>query len=191
MSALITVARPVRAVGRAVAGRGGRVDAWLSPGRRRVAVTAVLIALLVVASAAAVVLFLGARERSAIEAARVDGLRAASDLTTRLLSYDYRTLDANLAAADGATTGAFADQYRNLAAQLIRPNATEQQIVTTAAVVGNSVVTATPDGVVALLYLNQSTTGKDRPAPRIDRSRARVSMTLVDGNWRISDIVPV
>jgi Mce-associated membrane protein len=191
VSALATTIRAVHKVNHAVAGKSGIVDRWLSRGRRRLIATAVVIVLLLVTIFAGTILVLAARKHAEAETARTEGLHAAIEDTTKLLSYDYRTLDANLSAADAITTGEFADQYRGLATQLIKPNAMEQQIVTTAQVVGSSVVTATPGGLVALLYLNQTTTGREQPTPRIDRSRARVTLILDNGSWRISEIAPV
>ncbi|MCW2717495.1 hypothetical protein [Pseudonocardia sp.] len=191
MSALGTIAAAPATMGRAIGGRGGGFDRWLSRGRRRAVVTALLAVLIVAVLALGTVLFLDVQRQRETDQARSDGLRAAAQLTTTLLSYDYRTLDADLARANSVTTGDFTQQYGNLAAQLIRPNAGTQQIVTKAEVVGSSVVTATPNGLVALLYINQSTTGKQPDVPQIDRSRAKVTLTFTDGKWLISDLVPV
>jgi Mce-associated membrane protein len=191
VSALGTIAAVPATMGRAIGGRGGGFDRWLSRGRRRPVVTALLAVLIVAVLALGTVLFLDVQRQRETDQARSDGLRAAAQLTTTLLSYDYRTLDADLAHANSVTTGDFTQQYGNLAAQLIRPNAGTQQIVTKAEVVGSSVVTATPNGLVALLYINQSTTGKQPDVPQIDRSRAKVTLTFTDGKWLISDLVPV
>ncbi|MBP2369884.1 hypothetical protein [Pseudonocardia parietis] len=191
MSALGTIAAAPAKAGRAIGGRGGGLDRWLARGHRRTVTTVVLAVLLVVVLTVGTVVFLDLQRQRETERARTDGLRAAADLTSSLLSYDYRTLDDDLARADTVTTGDFARQYRDLAAQLIRPNAGEQQVVTKAEVAGSSVVTATPDGLVALLYINQSTTGRQQDVPRIDRSRARVTLAFTEGKWLISDLVPV
>jgi Mce-associated membrane protein len=167
------------------------VDRWLALGRRRVIGCVLLVGLLAVTLACGVALVVQERRVTQIDVARAAGLTAAGALTARLLSYDYRTLDENLASAQEATSGSFADEYGRLSSEVVRPNAVARHIVTSAQVVGSGVVTASRDTLVALLFVNQSTTAADQPVARIDRSRARVSLAFVGGSWRITGITPV
>lgn len=52
-------------------------------------------------------------------------------------------------------------------------------------------ISADAGTVTLLLFLNQNTTSTKYEGPRLDGSRIRVTMTKVDENWLISDLVPV
>lgn len=58
-------------------------------------------------------------------------------------------------------------------------------------VVADSVVSATPTDVVAIVYVSQTTTSKAQEAPNKNGSRLRVSLTIVDDRWLVSDLKPV
>jgi Mce-associated membrane protein len=71
----------------------------------------------------------------------------------------------------------------------VREDALEQQSVVQAEVVASSVVEADADRVEALLFVNQTTAGKDLDEPRVDLNR--VVVTLVpdgDGGWLVDDL---
>jgi Mce-associated membrane protein len=148
----------------------------------------ILLAGVVLSAAAVVVTGLQWRTAMQTEAARVDALAAAVDLTPRLLTYDYRTLPAEAAQAQAATTGDFAKEYSTLVAQYLTPNAQRQQFVTQVTVRDKSVVSADPVRVVAMLYLSQVTTSTSLAAPRLDNSSVRVTLTEVDGRWLVAGL---
>ena len=50
------------------------------------------------------------------------------------------------------------------------------------------VVRATPKTVVTIVYVNQVTTSSLAQAPKVDLSRVRMTMTKVDGHWRVSKV---
>ncbi|WP_163569301.1 hypothetical protein [Fodinicola feengrottensis] len=65
----------------------------------------------------------------------------AADLMRRLFSYDYRHLDADLAAGLAVTTGPFRQRYAQTMAQ-IKASAPAQQIVISASVVQSGVISS-------------------------------------------------
>jgi Mce-associated membrane protein len=115
---------------------------------------------------------------------------AALEVPT-VLSYNVAKLDADLARGQTVTTGPFATQYAQLVASTIRPVARSKQVVTSATVVANSVISATPDKVVLLTFVDQQSSNVYQPTPRLDTSRLQITMTKSDGRWLISGLTPV
>lgn len=135
---------------------------------------------------AAVLLGLQAVERHRTTAASASGLAAAGDLVQRLLTYDAGAMEAYRDTADGSTTGTFHDEFTALVRDQVAPNAVEQRASSRAEVVRSAVVDAEPDRVVALLFIDQTTTGDHLSAPRIDAGSARVVVERVDGRWLVA-----
>jgi Mce-associated membrane protein len=130
-------------------------------------------------------------QASEVDAARQAATDAARTRLPQLLSYDYHTLDRDLAGARAGTTGAFRDQFAELTTKVVAPAAQQQEIVTKTTVTGTSVVSAEPDRVVLLVFLDQVTHTKADPSARIDGARARVTLQRQDGQWLVSALTPV
>jgi Mce-associated membrane protein len=128
---------------------------------------------------------------SAGGAAGAEAVAAARAYVPDLLSYDYRTIDDDLARAAGHATGPLASHYRQLAATLV-PRAREEQKVQQAVVAAAGVESATPDAVRVLVFVNMTTTraqsGKDLPRQEVTQNRARLVMVRTDHGWRVSDL---
>jgi Mce-associated membrane protein len=58
-------------------------------------------------------------------------------------------------------------------------------------VIGAAVSELHPNSAVVLVYVDQSTTSKDRPDPSESASSVLVSLTRVNGNWLITKFEPV
>lgn len=127
----------------------------------------------------------------AVDQARTDGLRAANDDVVALLSYDYKTVDDELKKARESLTGPFLDDYTKLTTTVVAPAAKDQNITTKATVVGSAVVSAEPTHVVALLFINQSTTTKTAPEASSSGSRVTLTMDKVGDRWLVSALSPV
>lgn len=113
---------------------------------------------------------------------------AAAAATTdieQILSYDYRDLSADLSRAIGDTTGEFNGQFTVLASQLITPTATQQHTITTATVPDVSVISATGNQVVVLVFVDQSTTDKTQTKAQKNVSQLKVTMENVGGRWLV------
>lgn len=161
-----------------------RTDAPRRPGR-------LTVVLAVLAAAAAVALGLLAWDLERMDD-RADARKAAqvvaAESVETILSYDHAAYDKGVEAAKSLMTGEFEPEYTKTI-DTVRPEVLESESVVRAEVVASSVVSAEPDRVEALLFVNQTTTGKQVEQPRVDLNR--VVVTLVrgdDGAWLVSDI---
>lgn len=123
---------------------------------------------------------------------RADARKAAQVVATEsvaaILSYDHARYDEGVAAAKTLMTDEFAEEYADTV-DTVRPEVLETESVVKAEVVASSVVEAEADEVRALLFVNQTTTGKQVAEPRVDLNR--VEVTLVrdpEVGWLVSDI---
>ncbi len=116
---------------------------------------------------------------------------AASDGTVALLSYSPESLDKDFANAKSHLSGDFLTYYNQFTEQIVAPAAKEKSLKTTAHVIGAGVSELHPDSAVVLVFVDQSTTSKDKPDPSMAASSVRVSLTRVNGNWLITKFDPV
>ncbi|MDQ1706076.1 MAG: Mce-associated rane protein [Frankiaceae bacterium] len=163
------------------------------PSRRRgLALPAALAAALCVPAAAAVVV-LGLHDRAdaQTQTARREAVAAARQVARDVLSYDYRTIDADIARAKADSTGLFAKQYAQTAAQLLA-QAKQARAIVQASPSTPGVVSASHNEVVVLLFVDQASvkqlTGQKTPTTRIDQSRVRMTMSRVHGRWLVSQL---
>jgi len=116
---------------------------------------------------------------------------AASDGTVALLSYSPESLDKDFTVAKSHLSGDFLSYYSQFTEQIVAPAAREKSLKTSAHVMGAAVSELHPDSAVVLVFVDQSTTSKDRPDPSMSSSSVLVSMTRVNGNWLITKFDPV
>nr|WP_236055261.1 twin-arginine translocation pathway signal [Mycobacterium sp. SM1] len=152
-----------------------------------------MVALTVGAIAVAVGLFLFQfrADQQLGEAAARQAIRAASDGAVALLSYSPENLDRDFATAKSHLTGDFLAYYNKFSEQVVAPAAREKHIATTARVVRAAVSELHPDSAVVLVFLDQTTTSKENPAPVVTASGVRVALTKVRGFWLIAQFDPV
>lgn len=131
------------------------------------------------------------REHQANEAAGQAALDAARKDVVDVLSYDFRTVDDDLARAKTRLTGKFQDDFAQLASGVVAPAAKQDQIDTRAEIAGSGLVSTSADEAVALLFVNQTTRSIKLTAPKIDGSRLQLTMRLVGGQWLVSDLKPL
>jgi Mce-associated membrane protein len=160
--------------------------------RSRRMLVPIVLAVLALGSAVAVAVlgwqtFSDARTQRAQDAA----LEAARTSTIQVLSYDSKTLDADLARSRALISGTFAAKFEELASGVIVPAVKQQNLGTKATVARSAVIDAQPDQVRALLFVNQATTIGSDPAPHTAANQVRVTMTWTDGRWLISDLQPL
>nr|WP_305095122.1 h domain protein [Prescottella sp. R16] len=127
----------------------------------------------------------------ATEQARVDSVAAASAQAEAMLSYNYNEVDQQLAAASDGLTGDFRSEYETLVEQTIAPGAKEKKITVQATVQAGSVVSATPDDAVVLLFVNQVTTSEEMPDAATTGSRVRMEMHKDGDRWLTGRLSPV
>lgn len=118
-------------------------------------------------------------------------ISAARDGTVAILSYSPKTLDKDFATAKSHLTGDFKTYYDQFTQQIVTPAAKDKALTTTAQVMGAAVSEMNPGSAVVLVFVNQSTTSKDRPDPSMAASSVVVSMNKVDGQWLITKFEPV
>ena len=123
-------------------------------------------------------------------AAAEQSIRAASDSTIAILSYQPETVDQDLKAAAGRLAEPFRQQYAQLVNDVVTPGAKQQHISAVATVPAAASVAATGKHAVVLVFVDQTTTiGTD--APTQSASSVRVGLDKVDGRWLISQFDPV
>lgn len=173
-----------KAATRPVAPRDQGSAAPRRPGR-----LTVVLAVLATAGAVALGLLVWDLERMDDRAdARKAAQVVAAESVETILSYDHAAYDEGVEAAKSLMTEEFEPEYTKTI-DTVRPEVLASESVVRAEVVASSVVSAEPDRVEALLFVNQTTTGKQVEQPRVDLNR--VVVTLVrgdDGAWLVSDI---
>lgn len=106
-----------------------------------------------------------------------------------ILSYDYRHLDRDFAAARTHLTGKFRDTYRKTTTTVVAPTAKQYEGVVKATVATPpAIVSASPDKVVVLLFVNQLTDSTRVSTPRLDLNRVRMTYVRTPGGWKVSAV---
>lgn len=117
--------------------------------------------------------------------ARDAGMQAAAQLTQKVLSYDWKTLDADIKASEAVLAPSFRSEYAK-AMSNVKADSVKNQVKLTASAVATSIVSATEKKVVALVFVNQVTTAKGTGNQRLDQNRVLVTLTRDGGEWRVS-----
>ncbi|MBT2459875.1 hypothetical protein [Streptomyces sp. ISL-86] len=134
------------------------------------------------------------REAERTTEARAAALTAARKAAPVILSYDYRHLDRDFAAARGHLTGPFRDQYSKTTETVVAPTAkTYSGVVKAAIATGDaapaaSVISASPNKAVVLLFMNQLTTSTQIATPRLDLNRVRMTLVRTPQGWKVSAV---
>ncbi|BDB40444.1 MULTISPECIES: hypothetical protein [Mycobacterium] len=118
-------------------------------------------------------------------------IQAATSCTVKILTYSPGTLDRDFAAAKTCLTGDFLAYYDQFFNQTIAPSARDRGLTTSATVARAGVQSLTNDSAAILVFVNQSTTSKDKTEPAVAASSALVSMTKVKGTWLVDKFNPV
>ncbi|MFJ8532804.1 hypothetical protein [Streptomyces sp. NPDC093591] len=165
--------------------------------RRRRLLTVVLGVLLVAGLIAVAVLGRQYGDARQSESARAEALAAARKAAPVVLSYDYRHLDKDFAKARAHLTGAFREEYGKTTKTVVGPTAEKYRGVVKATVAAPatdgapaaaSVVSASADKVVVLLFVNQVTESTQVSGPRLDLNRVRMTMTRTADGWKVSAV---
>lgn len=157
---------------------------------------------LIVGSVAAGVLLLGGagatamttithRHDADLAQARSEVASSAADGAVAILSYRPDTVDADVARATTLLTGDFLDYYSSFGRDVVAPAAKDRGITSTVSVSGTSVVSASADDAVALVFVNQNVTSKDAPTPTTGSTSLRIELTRVGDAWLVSKLDPV
>ncbi|MFC8247174.1 hypothetical protein [Streptomyces chartreusis] len=135
------------------------------------------------------------RDGHRTESARTQALTAAQKAAPVVLSYDYRHLDKDFARARTHLTGGFRAEYGKTTKAVVGPTAKKYRAVVKATIAAPatgtpaaSVVSASQDKVVVLLFVNQITESTQVSGARVDLNRVRMTMTRTDGGWKVSGV---
>jgi Mce-associated membrane protein len=150
---------------------------------------ALLLASLV--AAGSVYWFLYRPDRLTDEAVQEQVLEAARVGTEAVLSYSSASLDENLAAAKSHLTGNFLEHYSQFTDTVVRPAVTQKGVKTEASVARAAISQMRPGKAEVLVFVNQVTTSKDRPAPALATSSVMMTLVKSQGSWLISEFNPV
>lgn len=122
--------------------------------------------------------------------ARTESVKAATDGTIAMLSYQPDTVDKELTAAQDRLTGEFRGSYASLVNDVVIPGAIQEQISAVATVPAAAYVSASQNQAVVLLFVNQTIIVGDDP-PTDTASSVRVTLKKVHDRWLISQFAPV
>jgi Mce-associated membrane protein len=172
---------------RRLRGRSGAIDgdrAEAGTGSQRRLVVVLSVAILVFAGLAGAAWYDRHRAQQRDGAVR-DALAAANTATQAIFSYDYRRFDASVANGKTFVTGPFAKEYEQTTSAL-KEAAQKQQAVVRAQVSAAGVISATPDRVELLLYVNQYNRNVNIAGEKVDQNRVTLTMVRVGQDWRVS-----
>ena len=124
-------------------------------------------------------------------AAAQSAMDAAATGAVAVLTYSSGNFDRDVSSARTHLTGDFLAQYDQYIQTAVAPVAKQKAIKTSATVVRKAVSELQPDSAAVLVYINQTTTTADNPAPSSAASSVMVRLTKVDGKWLISSFTPV
>lgn len=163
---------------------------------RRALVTAVLAIALIAAIAVGAVFAVQYRDAIRTDHARTAAIAAAERAAPVIFSYDYRHLDQDFSKAEAYLTGAFRSQYAKTTQTVVKPTAAQYHGVVQATVAkpgdgsaaAVSVVSATPDQVVVLAFIDQSTTSTRVTGTQVDQNRVLLTLTHTAQGWLVSAV---
>ena len=117
-------------------------------------------------------------------------IKAASDGAVATVSYSSDTMDRDFANAKSHLTGDFLTYYDKFTKEIVAPTVRQKQIAQTATVIRAAVSELHPNSAIVLVFLNETTTSKDKREPLTTPSSVRITLTKVDGSWLISRLDP-
>lgn len=122
-----------------------------------------------------------------VDTAAAQAQATAVDYAQILTSIDSNKIDENFSKVLNGATGEFKDMYTQSSVQL-RQLLIDNKATAHSEVVESAIQSKSTNKVVVLLMVNQSITNSNRPDPRIDRSRMKITMEKIDGRWLASKV---
>jgi Mce-associated membrane protein len=150
-------------------------------------VVVILGALVVVLAATVLWEILQTMNANATTSASTNATSAARTAAQSILSYDYRNLNADMTKSESLTTGAFRQQYEADAPKLLAL-AKQAKGVVQANVWNAGIVSATPNQVTVLLFVDQTTTQASNQTPQLSQNRVKMVMQKSGSNWLVSNL---
>lgn len=115
---------------------------------------------------------------------------SVSAAVPKVVSYDYRHIDQDAAAAEAYLAEPFKDEYHKAIETTVKASAAKQKAVVTGEIGSFGITSVTGDGNQAtVLVLGQQTiTSTLHPQGEHDPISLRVTVSLVHGKWLISKL---
>jgi Mce-associated membrane protein len=155
-------------------------------GRRRwVAPVVALVAALAVLGTVVGVSLRDAGAQAATDRAAASQARTSVE---QMLSYNYKTIDAQAAQIEGLLTGSFKGEFSAAMDKDIKPMAVKNQTVVQAKVSDIGVMSSSENTVKVLAFVNQARIGTDQKDPVVDQNRVIATMSRVGDRWLISKV---
>ncbi|MDP2774075.1 MAG: hypothetical protein Q8O61_11025 [Nocardioides sp.] len=152
------------------------------------AVVIVTVVVTVLLIAVTVVAWLGS-DSERVDDSEVRAAQAAAETAVvPVISYDYRTLEADAAAARSYMTDDFGAKYEE-AFPIVTENAPRTETVIEVEVLASGIVRTGEDRVDVLVFVNRPTTNKENKEPLVYRDQATLQMKLVDGKWLVDGLL--
>jgi Mce-associated membrane protein len=162
---------------------------WGEPaasGRRQwVTALVALVAVLAVLGAVVGVSLRGATAQAGTDRAAASQARTSIE---QMLSYNYKTIDAQAAQIEGLLTGSFKGEFTAAMDKDIKPLAVKNQTVVQARVSDIGVMSSSATTVKVLAFVNQARIGSDQKDPVVDQNRVIATMSKVGDRWLISKV---
>jgi Mce-associated membrane protein len=156
-----------------------------------------VVAVVALAVAVAVVLAVvvsslsGRTSQNASSATTATVEKAATTGAQAALSYDYRHLSTDFAAAEKLMTPSFKADYTSKTAHEVTAPAKKFHAVSVATVEAAGVGSISSSRATVLVFLDQTVRNSQLSAPRLDRSRVQVSLVRSGGKWLINNLSPI
>ena len=155
-------------------------------GRRQwVAALVALVAVLAVLGAVVGVSLRGSTAQAGTDRAAASQARTSIE---QMLSYNYKTIDAQAAQIEGLLTGSFKGEFTAAMDKDIKPLAVKNQTVVQARVSDIGVMSSSATTVKVLAFVNQARIGSDQKDPVVDQNRVIATMSKVGDRWLISKV---
>jgi Mce-associated membrane protein len=122
--------------------------------------------------------------------ARTDRAAASQARTSieQMLSYNYKSIDAQAARIEGLLTGSFKGEFTAAMDKEIKPMAVKNQTVVSAKVSDIGVMSSSPTTVKVLAFVNQARVASGQSQPVVDQNRVMATMAKVGDRWLVSKV---
>jgi Mce-associated membrane protein len=116
---------------------------------------------------------------------------AAESAAAAVLSYDYRSLEADRDAAAKFLSDGYREEYVDTFDKLVVESATQTKAAVEAQVLASAAMNSgerDPSKVPVLLFVNQTTSSAASAEPSVALNRVRLDMVEVNGTWLVDGI---
>jgi Mce-associated membrane protein len=153
--------------------------------RRWAAPVAALVASLTLLAVLLGVTWRDPQQQSTTDRVAASAARASIE---QMLSYNYKTIDAQAAQIETLLTGPFKAEFTSAMDKEIKPLAVKNQTVVEAKVSDIGVMSSSGSTVRVLAFVNQARVGADHTTPAVDQNRVIATMSKVGDRWLVSKV---